>query len=113
MISVMRIYLYDLIRYAQTNINYFPYKIIDKKVRELHKVKINSGLTAKKLKVSKCYRCYSSLLSASSQRRLQVGFANLLRSSSESEARSIIGLILLNRTTSQPSLFLSAVLINF
>ena len=42
----------------------------NQKVRELHKVKINSGLTAKKLKVSKCYRCYSSLLSTSFKRGL-------------------------------------------
>ena len=85
------------------------------KDRELHKVKINSGLTAKKLKITledlNFFEVLPILLFASFRFFSATALAlRIFFSSSESKARSTVSY---SWTTSQPSLFLSAPLINF
>ena len=85
------------------------------RTENFHKVKINSGLTAKKLKITledlNFFEVLPILLFASF--RFFSATASVMRiffSASESKARSTVSY---SWTTSQPSLFLSAPLIKF
>ena len=83
----------------------------DQKDRELHRVKINSGLTAKKLKITRGLKFFRSVTDVTLRFFSVAALAlRIFFSSSESEARSSVSY---SWTTSQPSLFLSAIFINF